>query len=79
MMDTGKIFIGIALVMFSAALMVNPTSAYGFGVPREVGSGNASFSAAIAIFTDKDYSCRPAGEAFGTGIKERTQIPGVVP
>ena len=78
-MDTGKIFIGIALVMFSAALMVNPTSAYGFGVAREVGSGNVSFTAAIGVSTDKDNSCQSGGETYGISFTERTQIPGIVP
>jgi len=40
-MDTGKIVIGIALVMFSAALIVHPTSAYGYNVQR---GGSATVS-----------------------------------
>ena len=79
MMDTGKIFIGIALVMFSAALMTNPASAYGSGVPCEVGSVNAVFPGEIAISTDYDDSYLPVRETYGIGITERTQIPGVVP
>ena len=41
LMDSGKILIGIALVMFSAALMVTPSSAAGSDVSPGVGNGNA--------------------------------------
>ena len=40
-MDTGKILIGIALVMFSAALMATPSSAAGNDSSRQVGNGSA--------------------------------------
>jgi hypothetical protein len=39
-MDTGKILIGIALVMFSAALMATPSSAAGNDSSRQVGNGS---------------------------------------
>jgi len=56
MMDTAKIFLGIALVMFSAALMVTPSNAYGFDTPREVGNGNTAIAVGIGITTGFPYS-----------------------
>lgn len=40
LMDAGKILIGIALVMFSATLMVTPSSAAVIDVSRGVGNGS---------------------------------------
>ena len=45
-MDTGKILLGIALVVFSAALMVHPSSAMEDAAPLQVGSGSAVIAAA---------------------------------
>ena len=39
-MDTGKILLGIALVMFSGALMVNPSGAAVYDASPQVGSGD---------------------------------------
>ena len=39
-MDTGKILLGIALVMFSGALMVNPSGAAEYSTNPQVGSGS---------------------------------------
>jgi hypothetical protein len=39
-MDTGKIFLGIALIAFSAAMVINPASAAGCDHSCMVGSGN---------------------------------------
>jgi hypothetical protein len=45
-MDTGKVLLGIALVVFSGALMVNPSSAAGYNASPQVGSGSPVFAAA---------------------------------
>jgi hypothetical protein len=50
-MDTAKIFLGLALVVFSAALMVTPSNAYGYDTPRDVGNGNVAVAAGIGITT----------------------------
>jgi hypothetical protein len=39
-MDTGKIFLGIALIAFSVAMVVNPANAAGCDSSCPVGSGN---------------------------------------
>jgi hypothetical protein len=39
-MDTGKIFLGIALLAFSAAMVINPASAAGCDSSCTVGSGD---------------------------------------
>lgn len=39
-MDTGKIFLGIALIAFSVAMVVNPASAAGCDSSCSVGRGN---------------------------------------
>ena len=39
-MDTGKIFMGIALIAFSVTMMINPASAVGCDCSCPVGSGN---------------------------------------
>jgi hypothetical protein len=52
LMDTGKILIGIALVMFSAALMVTPSSAAGSDASPGVGNGNAFFITGNAVIAD---------------------------
>ncbi len=62
-MDTGKIFLGIALVFFSAAMVINPASAAvsdqtcpaGYGDLPAVGCG----SAAITV-EDPGYIAHPA-------------------
>jgi hypothetical protein len=51
-MDSGKILIGIALVMFSAALMVSPSSAAGNDASRQVGNGTAVVFTGAAVLTD---------------------------
>lgn len=39
-MDTGKIFLGFALIAFSVAMVVNPASATGCDYSCPVGSGD---------------------------------------
>jgi hypothetical protein len=39
-MDTGKIFLGFALIAFSVAMVVNPASAAGCDYSCPVGSGD---------------------------------------
>ena len=61
-MDSGKIMIGIALVMLSIGLLVSPSGATGFDHSCTVGCGNA-FSPADASVTpysslEREY---PAG------------------
>lgn len=60
-MDTGKILIGIALVMFSAALMVTPSSAAGSYASQRVGSGSAFFITGNAVMADSLMSTGAAG------------------
>ncbi len=61
-MDTGKIMIGIALVMFSAALMVNPTSAYGLIAQRGGNAVTTSSSTVIAPGTFLSPDASRGGE-----------------
>jgi len=64
-MDAGKILLGIALVIFSAALLVTPSSAAGTGTPREVGTGCAAPAAGCAMLQEFHVS---TGAAAGAGL-----------
>jgi hypothetical protein len=61
LMDTGKILIGIALVMFSAALMVTPSSAAGSDASRGVGNGGAVYITGSVMVTDLPQSAGADG------------------
>ncbi|PKL70064.1 MAG: hypothetical protein CVV30_01455 [Methanomicrobiales archaeon HGW-Methanomicrobiales-1] len=62
-MDSGKIFLGIALVVFSAAMVINPASAAigdqscpaGYGDLPATGCGNAA-----GLSQDTGYITHPA-------------------
>ncbi|HVN74085.1 MAG TPA: hypothetical protein VMT44_05785 [Methanoregula sp.] len=76
-MDTGKILLGIALVLFSAALMVNPSSAAGNDTSREVGNGSAAPVAGCAMLTETLHgSTGAAGPAGTIGGYCRSPDPG---
>ena len=60
-MDTGKILIGIALVLLSAALMVSPSNAAGTDSSREVGNGNVFDITVDVIPTDTPRSMVATG------------------
>jgi len=58
-MDTGKIFLGIALIAFSAVLVIHPASAAGCDIPGPVESGNihlAESGSAAGSLQDTDYT-----------------------
>ena len=82
-MDTGKILIGIALVLLSAALMVSPSNAAGTGSSREVGNGSVSDIMVNAIPTDTSRSMvatgtqviSPVGKAAAGEYQEYAPVP----
>ncbi|MDD1683311.1 MAG: hypothetical protein LUO98_05685 [Methanoregula sp.] len=68
-MDSGKIMIGIALVMLSIGLLVSPSGATGFDHSCTVGCGNA-FSPADTMVTPysplgREYPAGYHGQIFG--------------
>jgi hypothetical protein len=75
-MDTGKIFLGIALIAFSAAMVINPASAAGCDNSCQVGCGDfhtAECISAAGLLQDSDYTAYSAVSA-STRI-----IPGNLP
>ena len=71
-MDSGKILIGIALVMFSAALMVSPSSAALTDSSRQVGIGTPVVVTG-AMQTDIPFvlrSSRPAGSVPANAVAD---------
>jgi hypothetical protein len=62
-MDTGKIFLGFALIAFSVALMVNPASAAGCDNSCSVGCGNISTPHCVSAdgsMQDPEYTANSA-------------------
>ncbi|MDO8872331.1 MAG: hypothetical protein Q7V05_06325 [Methanoregula sp.] len=66
-MDTGKIFLGIALIAFSVAMAINPASAAGCDSSCSVGSGNfhtADCGSAAGSSQDSDSTAHSDNPAF---------------
>jgi len=62
-MDTGKIFLGIALIAVSVAMVINPASAAGCDSSCPVGSGNlhtANCGSAAGSLQDPEYTAHSA-------------------
>lgn len=74
-MDTGKILIGIALVMFSAALMVSPSSAAGVDASRGVGNGIAVHVTMHAMTTGLLQSAGADGTLVISPVQNAAEIP----
>jgi hypothetical protein len=74
-MDTGKILLGIALVMFSGALMVNPSGAMVYDAPQ-VGSGSDVF--VTGTFTADDSCVHATGFWDGSDMFIQSLIPGAI-
>ena len=77
MMDTAKIFLGLALVMFSAALMVTPSNAYGYDTIHEIGNGNATVTTGIRIATD--YPLVSPSTGFSDTCADCAALAGEIP
>ena len=66
-MDTGKIFLGIALIAVSFAMVINPASAAGCDYSCPVGSGNLSADdcrCATALLQDPEYTAYSVVPAY---------------
>ncbi|MHB8164491.1 MAG: hypothetical protein ACYDDV_09080 [Methanoregula sp.] len=69
-MDSGKIFLGIALVVFSAAMVINPASAAACDQSCPAGCGDlpaASCGSAAGLSQDTGYIAHPTLPSI-TGI-----------
>ena len=66
-MDTGKIFLGFALIAVSVAMVINPASAAGCDHSCPVGNGNlntADCGSAAGSSQDPEYTAHSAMPAF---------------
>jgi hypothetical protein len=66
-MDTGKIFLGFALIAFSVAMVINPASAALCDHSCLVGSGNLHTTdcrSAADLSQDPEYTAHSATPAF---------------
>ena len=67
-MNTGKILMGIALVILSVGLLVTPSNARGCDTSREVGTGSAHIFADYGIEPGAlQLPCDPASSCVSAG------------